>query len=326
MEVKDFSNLPKKQLRTSPCCCIMGQKSVVITGGTGLIGQEAVQFFSEQGYALRILSRTKQSSGNKSVQYYQWNPSDRFIPEEALRGAYAIIHLAGAPIAERWTPSYKKSIIDSRVNTAKVILESIKRLADSERPKIIAGASAVGWYPSSTAVQSESANRADGFIGDVTEAWENSLHGFKAIGMRTVTLRIGLVLSPRGGFLSRLKPFFNLGLGSAIGDGKHWQSWIHIEDIVRLFHWTISNDSCSGVYNATAPESVTNLEMSRALARTMKRPFLAPNVPALVLRLVFGEMSSILIASHRIDSSRIQGTGFTYAYPTLEKALLSALK
>lgn len=304
----------------------MVQKSIVITGGTGLIGQETVQFFAQQGYKLRILSRTELFSEVKSVQYFQWNPSDQIIPDEALRGAYAIIHLAGAPIAERWTPAYKQTIIESRVKTAETLLKAVKRLPDADRPKIIAGASAVGWYPSSNELQGERTDRANGFIGDVTEAWENALNGFEAIGMRTISLRIGLVLSPSGGFLSKLKPIFNLGLGSAIGDGKHWQSWIHITDVVRLFHWTISNDSCSGIYNATSPEPVTNLAMSRTLAQATKRPFWAPNVPKFALRLIFGEMSSILMASHRMDSSRIQATGFEFNYPKLEKALLSALK
>ncbi|MBV42443.1 MAG: TIGR01777 family protein [Crocinitomicaceae bacterium] len=326
MEYTIFSNLLYKQLTARLCCCIMVQKSIVITGGTGLIGQEAIQFFSEQGYTLRILSRAQQFSELKSVQYFQWNPSNQLIPDEALRGAHAIVHLAGAPIAERWTAAYKQIIIESRVKTADVLLKAIKRLPDSDRPKIIVGASAVGWYPSSNELQSESVERAAGFIGDVTEAWENALNGFETIGMRTVSLRIGLVLSPHGGFLSRLKPIFNLGLGSAIGDGKHWQSWIHIEDVVRLFHWTISNDSCSGLYNATSPEPVTNLAMSRTLARGMKRPFWAPNVPEFALRLLFGKMSSILVASHRMDASRIEASGFEFNYPTLEEALLNVLR
>jgi uncharacterized protein (TIGR01777 family) len=322
---KDFFITLFKQLAYRFGCCIMSQKSITITGGTGLIGQQAIQFFLKKGYTLRILTRNTQLLNSTSIEYFQWNPSIQEIPDAALSGAHAIIHLAGAPIAERWTPAYKRTIIDSRVDTALVLLNALKRIPESERPKIIAGASAVGWYPSSDELQAEQVSRANGFIGEVTEAWEAALIGFQDLGMRTISLRIGLVLAPSGGFLGKLKPIFKFGLGSAIGSGKHWQSWIHIEDIVRMLDWTVSHEECEGVYNATSPEPVTNLEMSRSLAHGMKRPFLAPNIPEFVLRLVFGEMSAILLASHRIDSSRILATGFEFEFPTLNHALKNIL-
>ena len=314
-----------KQLAHGAGCCIMSQKSIAITGGTGLIGREAIRFFSEKGYALRILSREERPSDAANVQYFKWNPEHGEIPIAAIEGVHAIIHLAGAPIAQRWSAEYKQTIIDSRVNSARVMLEALKGLPKAARPESIVSASAVGWYASSFEKQSEGAGRAEGFIGDVTEAWESALDGFQAIGMRAVSLRIGLVLAHEGGFLGRLKPLFKAGLGSAIGSGKHWQSWIHITDVVRMLDWAIEQEACTGAFNATSPHPATNLELSRWIARAMSRPFWAPNVPAFVLRLVFGEMSGILLASHRMDSNRIVSTGFKFKYPKLNEALRDVL-
>ena len=325
IEGTDFKSPSMKQLAHGAGCCIMSQKSIAITGGTGLIGREAIRFFSEKGYALRILSREERPSDAANVQYFKWNPEHGEIPIAAIEGVHAIIHLAGAPIAQRWSAEYKQTIIDSRVNSARIMLEALKGLPEAARPESIVSASAVGWYASSFEKQSEGTGRAEGFIGDVTEAWESALDGFQAIGMRTVSLRIGLVLAHEGGFLGRLKPLFKAGLGSAIGSGKHWQSWIHITDVVRMLDWAIEQEACKGAFNATSPHPATNLEMSRWIARVMSRPFWAPNVPAFVLRLVFGEMSGILLASHRMDSSRIVSTGFEFAYPTLKDALRDVL-
>ena len=207
-----------KQLAYGAGCCIMGQKSIAITGGTGLIGREAIRFFSEKGYALRILSRKERPSDATNVQYFKWNPEQGEIPIAAIEGVHAIIHLAGAPIAQRWSAEYKQTIIDSRVKSARVILEALKGLPEAARPECIVSASAVGWYASSFEKQSEHAGRAEGFIGDVTEAWESALDGFRAIGMRTVSLRIGLVLAHEGGFLGRLKPAIQSGPRIS-----HWQ-------------------------------------------------------------------------------------------------------
>jgi uncharacterized protein (TIGR01777 family) len=324
-EDTNFHDAVLKQLTFAEGCFTMKGKSIVITGGTGLIGQEAQHHFLAQGYSLRILSRSSDHTDSANVRYFKWNPSRDELPIEALQGVEAIVHLAGAPIAERWTDIHKSKIISSRVETAALLLKTLLKLPESDRPSTIIGASAVGWYPSSNTVQSENEPRAEGFIGDVTEAWENSLHGFRNIGIRTVSLRIGLVLSKNGGFLGRLKPIFGLGLGSAIGSGEHWQSWIHINDVVRMLDWTIQNSSCNGVYNATAPETVTSIELTRTLARAMKRPFWAPNVPEFALRLVFGEMSGILLASHRMDPSKILSTGYSFEYPELQDALQAVL-
>jgi uncharacterized protein (TIGR01777 family) len=303
----------------------MEKKSIVITGGTGLIGLAAKRHFLAKGYALRILSRSHQRTDSQDIQHFQWNPAQKHLPLEALQGADAIIHLAGAPIAERWTAKYKGEIIASRVQSAQLILEVLQQLPQNERPKTIVSASAVGWYPSSTEWQSENAPRGAGFIGDVTEAWEDALSGFRAMDIRSVSLRIGLVLSKNGGFLGKIKPIFSLGLGSGTGDGKHWQSWIHLNDVIRMLEWTIEHEECQGIYNATAPIPETNSDLSRKLAHAMGRPFWAPNVPAFVLRMVFGEMSGILLASHRMNSSKIVSTGYEFEHPELDGALQEIL-
>lgn len=301
------------------------QKSILVTGGTGLIGQRIVKELMEQNRHVRVLTRSRRTSAHPLLEYAVWDPSKQAMDSHALDNISGILHLAGAPVAQRWSDANKRDILDSRVQSSALLYNSIAALSNSDRPECVIGASAIGVYPSGPKWVDEASTQDAGFSADVVRAWEEGVQRIAELGVRTVSLRIGLVLDPSGGMLGKLLPLFRMGLGSATGRGDQWQSWVHADDVQRAFLWALETPAAQGIYNLAAPHPVTNEQLSAAIASACGRPFWAPNVPEFALKAVYGEMASIILASQRVRSSRLVEAGFDFHFDSAEQALTDLL-
>jgi uncharacterized protein (TIGR01777 family) len=287
---------------------------VVITGGTGLVGSRLISRLRADGHHVGVFSRSSKSALD-GVELLAWPADAR--GKQAVAEADVVFNLAGAPVAQRWTKPAKAAILNSRVD----VTDAIVRLMNPNKIQTLVSASAVGIYPEGDGVMDENTPPDRGFLADVVRAWENSARKAEQSGHRVVCLRIGLVLAPEGGALAKLLPVFKLGLGSPVGTGEHWQSWIHIDDLVNLFVFSAQNGTMSGAYNAVAPHSVTNRVLSHELAKALKRPFFFPPVPAFVLKAMFGEMAQVILASQRVNNVRVNTAGFQYKHPEIGAAM-----
>lgn len=295
----------------------MEKRKVVVTGGTGLVGRHVVDALMDAGFEVVVLTRSPESRVRDGVKTSLWNGRNTEGLSGAFRGAEAVVHLAGENVGQRWTKRAKQAILDSRIEGGRAVREAIETLPEGERPALIA-ASAIGWYAPSAEWQDEASPAAPfGFLAEVVKAWEGV---FEGIATRHVTLRIGVVLSREGGALAQLEPLFRWGLGSAVGSGKQWQSWIHVRDLAQLFVEAVQRTKWQGVFNAVAPQPVTNRTLSRALAQAMQKPFWAPAPPAFALKLMLGEMACIVLDSQRIRSTRLND--FSFEFPELQGALV----
>ena len=294
----------------------------LITGGTGMIGQALSRLLEQHEHVVRHLSTRTSSAPNR----FHWDPSKGTLDPQALQGVTHIIHLAGANVAERWTAKHKAAILHSRVKGSATLEAAISQLPADKRPKAIISASAVGIYPNHPdRIYTESDADPQGFLGDVVHQWEASLDRIAELGLRVAKLRIGIVLGSGSGVMSTLLPVFKLGLGAPLGNGRHWMPWIHVEDLARQFAY-LAEHPVDGVWNGVGPYSVTNAEFSRLLARSLKRPYFLPAVPAWALRLALGEMAQVGLMSTRCSSAKWESVGFTYHYPTLEAAFAQLLR
>ncbi|MEZ5002945.1 MAG: TIGR01777 family oxidoreductase [Chitinophagales bacterium] len=292
---------------------------VLITGGTGLLGNRISQLLREDGHEVHILSRSTQGLKD-GIHYWNWNIKDQTIQDGALKVDH-IIHLAGAGIADkRWTAARKKELIDSRVKSTELLLKEIKR----QKANIIsiACASAVGYYGDRGAdILHEDAAAGKGFLSEVCVAWEKETSRFsKELSIPTAQLRIGIVLSNKGGALPKLSLPIKFGAGAYMGNGKQFYPWIHIDDVSRLFIYAIQH-ALNDVYNACAPHPCPNKELSRSIAKVLNRPFIPLPAPERVLQLGMGEMSAVVLNSQRTSSDKIEGNGFEFKFPDLEDAL-----
>lgn len=286
-----------------------------VTGGSGLVGRAVQKVLEAQGHEVRILTRTPRNPGE-----FAWNPSANIVDPEALLGVNGVIHLAGASVSERWTKSHKRAIMDSRIQGAETLYRAIEAM--DQRPEVMVSASAVGIYPNSLdRVYSERDGGAVGFLGDVVRAWESQADRFAQLGLRVAKLRIGIVLGHGGGVLGTLLPVFRLGLGSALGDGKHWMPWIHVDDLARMVARLATDSTLNGVWNGVGPESSTNKDFSLTLAKVLKKPFWAPAPPAWALRLALGEMAQIALMSTHCSAQKWKDLGFEYQFNKLDAAL-----
>ncbi|MFT4878412.1 MAG: hypothetical protein ACI9LS_000562 [Flavobacteriales bacterium] len=271
--------------------------NVIITGGSGLIGSALSKALVHKGHEVVILTRNAaKKSSKKGITYAEWNPSKLQIDQSAVDACDAIINLAGANVAQRWTNSAKKEILNSRILSTRTVVEALEKTVS----KTLINASAIGIYPFGSDTSDEGTAPGDGFLQEVVKAWEEE--GQKAKNSRLAFVRIGIVLSKDGGALEKLIPLFKLGLGSAVGSGKQWQSWIHIDDLVSLFIHILENPEIQGVFNGVSPNPVTNHYFSKKLAQSMNKPFWAPKVPRFILKLVLGEMSQIILNSQKVVS------------------------
>lgn len=293
---------------------------ILISGGTGLVGKALTKRLLSEGHEVRVLSRNPQSSSQ--LKSFYWNVEKNEIDEKAFDGVEHIVHLAGSGIADkRWTDARKQDIIDSRVNSMKLITEVVKK--KNIQLKSFVGASAIGIYGMTTTekIFNETDTGKDDFLTQSCTQWENSYQQIQLVSNKNCIIRIGVVLSKDGGALKRLLPLFQFGLGSAVGSGKQYMPWIHINDLVSVFHEALFNSNFSGIYNAVSSEETTNQSFSKQLATSLSKPFFFPNVPAFVLKLVFGEMANVLLEGSRVSNKKLLDTGFQFKYHNLSEAL-----
>ncbi|MHA8071960.1 TIGR01777 family oxidoreductase [Aquirufa ecclesiirivi] len=288
---------------------------ILITGGTGFIGKELQKQLRSSGYEVVILSR---SGGD-----FHWDPSKGEMDFRALEGVDAIIHLAGAGIAEkRWTESRKEELIQSRVQSSQTLYQALKQ--HPHQVHTLISASGIGYYGADTGERlcEESTEPGQDFISTCTQAWEGSLKGMEDLGIRVVKFRIGLVMGNGGGIFPVLQKPIRWFVGANIGTGKQWQSWIHLKDLIGMFQWALQEKTMQGVYNAVAPEPLRQSELNQQLARAMHRPLFLPAVPAFALRLVLGEMAVLVTGGNLVSSDRIQKeAGFSFRFVRFSEAL-----
>ena len=278
--------------------------TISISGASGFIGRHLMKSLAQAGHSLRALSR-------------------HAPPAESLREADAIIHLAGEPVAQRWTAAAKQRILDSRVVGTRNLVEALGRF--TRRPETLICASAIGYYGSrGDEILTESSAPGSGFLPEVCVAWEREAQAAEAFGIRVVRVRIGVVLAAGGGALVRMLPPFRMGVGGRLGSGRQWMSWIHLEDLAALFQFAVESQ-VRGPLNAVAPNPVTNSDFTRELAHALRRPAVFP-VPEFALKMLFGEMADVLLASQRVAPAAAEAAGFRFRFPQLAPALESLLR
>lgn len=294
---------------------------VAITGATGLIGSALVDALRRDGVEVRPVVRREPRPASGEIQ---WDPDSGWLDSALLEGVRAVVHLAGEPIGERWSPAKKDRIRSSRVEGTRLLSESIASL--TLRPRVLVSASGIGYYGDRGDIRlDEGSGPGSDFLGRAGQAWEAATGPAEAAGVRVVRMRFGVVLHRAGGALARMLLPFRLGLGGTLGSGDQWMSWIALADLVDAIRFGITNDGMRGAVNAVAPEPVTNREFTRTLGRVLHRPALL-RVPSIALRLVYGEMAdATLLASQRAVPNRLLRAGFDFRYPVLEDALRAAL-
>ncbi|WP_027124527.1 TIGR01777 family oxidoreductase [Gelidibacter mesophilus] len=299
---------------------------VLITGATGLIGKEIVKRCHEEHISVHYLTTSKEKiKSDDNYKGFYWNPKEDILDAACFQGVDAIINLAGASIAKRWTKSYKKTIIESRVQSLSCLKNALSKVEDHHITQIVS-ASAIGFYPDSfTKYYEESCTPASPtFLGEVTTVWENAVDEFSDLGLFVSKVRIGLVLDDKEGALPQMVKPIKLGLGSAFGSGDQWQSWIHIYDLSGIFVHLIQNE-LEGIYNGVAPNPITNTELTKAIAKTLNKPLFMPNIPKFTMKLALGEMHILLFESQRVSSKKIEESVFDFTYSNIHPALEAIL-
>jgi uncharacterized protein (TIGR01777 family) len=298
-------------------------EKILIAGGSGLIGAHLSDMLSASGYEVNHLSRKKNSASRYKT--YVWDIDAGLIEEEAIRQADYIINLAGAGIADKpWTAARKKLITGSRVNGTRLLRSYLEKM--EVRPKAYLSSTAIGYYGDrADSLLSEDAEAGTGFLSESTIAWEKSISEVAALGIRTVGIRIGIVLSTRGGALEKMLLPLKFGLATYFGNGKQWYSWIHIEDIASIFKFAIEEESLNGFYNGVGPQPARNKDLASALQEAYSRPSILLPAPAFALRLGLGEMADAVLYSTKVSADKIQEAGYHFKHPALSEALSDLL-
>lgn len=297
--------------------------NVLITGATGLVGQPLMRALIQKNHNVNYLTtRERQVDAHPSANGFYWNPEAGIIDENCFKGVECIIHLAGASISQRWTAKNKAAILESRVNSTKLLYKGLKSLEHESTVKHFISASAIGLYPSSEEkVYSESyIGKPNSFLEKVCLAWEQEVDVISQLKVTVSKIRIGLVLTPVGGVLGPMKIPTALGLGVPFGSGKQIQSWIHIADLVQLFITAMEN-RWEGVFNGVTPNPVSQKDFARTLASVMHRPFFLPPIPRFLIRAIAGEMSVLVFNSQKVSAEKVIKKGFSFQYPTLKEAI-----
>ena len=299
---------------------------VLITGATGLVGQELVNLLLQNGHNVHYLSTSKSKLvTNTNYKGFYWNPKKAEIDTNALTDVEVIIHLAGANVAKKWTTAYKEEIIESRVLSTQLLYQTLQK--NSHQVKQIISASAVGIYPDSlTDIYHETDLDIDvSFLGNVVKQWENEVSQFEKLEIIVSKIRIGIVLAKNGGALQEMAKPIQYGVGAAFGSGEQYQSWIHIHDLVAVFYHVIENE-LPGIYNGVSPYPVSNAELTKAIAKTLEKPLFLPNIPQFVMKLILGEMHQILFSSQHVSCRKLLDENFQFKFASLDKALNDLLK
>ena len=299
--------------------------TVLISGGTGIVGTHLSKKLKQKGYDVFILGRKEDLQA--AIPVYKWNVEKKELPDELIAKADHIIHLAGTAIAdEKWTDERKKLIIDSRVRSAELLFNKVKE--NDTKLKSFTTASGIGYYGVKTTEQifKETDPPEKDFIGHTCDLWEQAADKFKEAGIRTIKLRTGVVLTKNGGALAKMLSPVQLGIGSELGSGQQYMPWIHIEDICSIYIKTIEDEKMEGAYNAVAPEHCTNKEFMKTLAKVLDKPFWLPAVPGAILKLLLGEMSEIVLKGSRVSAEKIIKAEYKFLFPHLEDCFHDLLK
>lgn len=297
--------------------------TILITGGSGLIGRRLTKALTDQGYVVHWLTRDPEQA---PVKAFRWAVDEQYIDPEALRDVDAIVHLAGENVGGgRWTSARRKKILNSRVESCALLCRA---LAETDhKVKVVVAASATGFYGiHPKGIQEEDATPGRDFLASVTEEWEKAQQTFAVLTPRLVTIRIGIILSPAGGALEKLVKPIQYYIGAVLGNGKQMMGWIHLEDVCSIFQQAIFSTAMSGTYNAVAPENVSNKHFTEQLAKELGRPLWLPPVPGFVLKLLLGRMSDMVLGGAEISCQKLLNTGFQFKFKTLESALQDLLK
>jgi uncharacterized protein (TIGR01777 family) len=300
--------------------------TILITGATGLVGQELVSLLLQNGHTVHYLSTSNNKLvTNSNYKGFYWNPKTAEIDTDSLADVEVIVHLAGASVAKKWTKSYKDEIIDSRVLSTKLLFQTLQNTPN--QVKQIVSASAIGIYPDSlTNIYHESDLDINvSFLGNVVKLWENEVNQFEKLQLIVSKIRIGIVLAKNGGALQEMVKPIQYGVGAAFGSGEQYQSWIHIQDLVAIFYHVIEN-KLPGIYNGVSPYPVTNTELTKSIAKTLNKPFFLPNIPRFVMQLILGEMHQILFSSQHVSCRKLLDENFQFKFASLDKALNDLLK
>ena len=293
---------------------------ILISGATGLVGKVLVKQALIEGHQIHFLTTQKAKINSiKGARGFYWNPNKNEIDVSCFDGIDTLIHLAGATVSKFWTKKYKQEILNSRLFTTQLLIDGLKKT--KHQVQNVVSASAIGIYPSSLdKIHKENdATFPNSFMQKVVLDWEQIVDGFLEYDIKVCKLRIGLVLAKDGGVLATLKIPAKLGVGAAFGNGKQWQSWIHIADLTNLF-LRAASDQWEGVYNAVAPEVVSQNQFVKQITKTINRPFFMPPIPEFLLQIMVGEMSSLVLNSHNVSSNKALEKEFKYQFPTLQKA------
>jgi uncharacterized protein len=301
--------------------------TVLITGGTGMVGQQLTELLVVKGYDVIIVSRgPSKMRPHAKVSHAQWNIDTQEIDADALAKADHIIHLAGAGVADkRWSAERKQEIVDSRTKSSATLVTALAKLPN--KVQTVVSASAIGWYGADTAASlakgfAEDAPADTEFLGETCRLWEKSIEPVTQLGKRLVKLRIGIVLSNTGGALVEFKKPLQFGIAGILGSGKQMISWIHVEDLCKLFVYALEQPQMQGAYNAVASKPVSNKTLTLTLAKILRKSFFIPlHVPAFVLKIMLGEMSIEVLKSATVSNKKALAAGFKYNYATIEAAL-----
>jgi len=306
---------------------------IIITGGTGMIGKRLSQMLIDRGDEVIILTRNKEkiTESTKGMQYANWDIEKGVIDKDAIAKADYIIHLAGAGVADkRWTPLRMKEIVESRTISSAVLVKAIKETPNNI--KAIVSASAIGWYGADNpnSVQNgfdEDDKVDDAFLGNTCKLWEKSIEPVSGLGKRLVKLRIGIVLANEGGALAEFVKPIKMGVAAILGSGKQVISWIHIEDLCRMFIYSMDNENMQGAYNAVAPNPETNQRLTITLAKIIKGSFyISIHVPSVLLKIILGGMSIEVLKSATVSCKKILSAGYNFKFDALDKALKDLIK
>ena len=298
---------------------------IVVTGATGFIGQALIHRLANEGHQVHILVRKPRTGLPPQIPYSIWDAQQNDPPPAALEGAEAVIHLAGEPVAQRWTAATKRNIRSSRVGGTQRLIAALSQMGTF--PRVLISGSAIGYYGSrGDEVLTEASKPGTGFLAEVSEEWESAANLGLALNMRVVRLRTGIVLGREGGALARMLPAFRAGAGGRLGSGEQWMSWIHLHDLLSMIIAALTNEKLTGAVNAVSPEPVRNIDFTHALASELRRPAIFP-APMFLLRLLFGEMAeAVLEASQRVMPVKAERAGFDFRYTELRPALRDLLR
>ena len=297
--------------------------TVIITGGTGLIGTALSKFLLSRGYEVIILTRNPkpQKISSPGLSYASWNVKEQSVNEEAFKKANYIIHLAGAGVADKpWTEKRKMEIVESRTKSSELLIKAMTGIPNNITA--VVSASAIGWYQQNRGHQSvETDPPATDFLGETCVAWESAIKSVEGLNKRLVILRTGIVLSNEGGAFPAFRRPIQFGIAGILGNGKQMISWIHIEDLCRLYLEAMINTGWSGIYNAVSPDPVNNRKFTMALAKKIKGSFFIPMpVPNFILRMMLGDRSEEVLKNSNISANKIRHQGFQFIYPTMDTA------